>query len=86
MNQKSIFITGAAVGIGRATAFFFSKKGWFTGLFISEPSLASSLKTSPLFIKGKEGSRGKRGKSLCPAPLCPARPYSRCRRQKISEG
>jgi short-subunit dehydrogenase len=31
--QKTIFITGAAQGIGKATALLFAKKGWFIGLF-----------------------------------------------------
>jgi NAD(P)-dependent dehydrogenase (short-subunit alcohol dehydrogenase family) len=31
-EQKSIFITGAASGIGRATARLFAKQGWFIGL------------------------------------------------------
>ena len=30
-KRKSIFITGAASGIGRATAKLFSKKGWYVG-------------------------------------------------------
>jgi NAD(P)-dependent dehydrogenase (short-subunit alcohol dehydrogenase family) len=30
--KKSIFITGAGSGIGRATALFFGKRGWFVGL------------------------------------------------------
>ncbi|HET8708009.1 MAG TPA: SDR family oxidoreductase [Pseudomonadales bacterium] len=30
--QKAIFITGAASGIGKATAMLFAKKGWFVGL------------------------------------------------------
>ena len=30
---KSIFITGAASGIGEATAKFFAKQGWFVGAF-----------------------------------------------------
>lgn len=29
--QKSIFITGAAAGIGKATALLFAGKGWFVG-------------------------------------------------------
>ena len=33
MEQKSIFITGAASGIGRATAVFFHNKGWFVGCY-----------------------------------------------------
>lgn len=32
MNKKSIFITGAGQGIGKATAQFFAEKGWFIGL------------------------------------------------------
>jgi NAD(P)-dependent dehydrogenase (short-subunit alcohol dehydrogenase family) len=32
-EQKSIFITGAASGIGRATAQLFAERGWFVGLF-----------------------------------------------------
>ncbi len=32
-KKKSIFITGAASGIGRSTAILFAGKGWFTGLF-----------------------------------------------------
>lgn len=33
MSQKSIFITGAAAGIGKETALLFSQKGWYVGLF-----------------------------------------------------
>lgn len=33
MTQRAIFITGAAAGIGRATAQLFSARGWFVGLY-----------------------------------------------------
>jgi NADP-dependent 3-hydroxy acid dehydrogenase YdfG len=37
---KNIFITGAASGIGKATAIYFAKKGWNVGLFdINEEGL-----------------------------------------------
>jgi NAD(P)-dependent dehydrogenase (short-subunit alcohol dehydrogenase family) len=32
-EQKSIFVTGASSGIGRATAQLFAERGWFVGLF-----------------------------------------------------
>lgn len=32
-DRRSIFITGAAAGIGRATARKFATKGWFVGLY-----------------------------------------------------
>lgn len=32
-GRKSIFVTGAASGIGAETARYFSKKGWFCGLY-----------------------------------------------------
>ena len=32
-GQKTIFITGAAGGMGLATGRFFAQKGWFVGLF-----------------------------------------------------
>jgi NADP-dependent 3-hydroxy acid dehydrogenase YdfG len=39
-NKKSIFITGAASGIGKATAIYFAKMGWEVGLFdINEDGL-----------------------------------------------
>lgn len=33
VQQKSIFITGAGSGIGRAAAQLFAERGWFVGLF-----------------------------------------------------
>jgi NAD(P)-dependent dehydrogenase (short-subunit alcohol dehydrogenase family) len=33
MSQPSIFITGAAAGIGRAAAERFAREGWFVGLY-----------------------------------------------------
>ena len=40
--QRSILITGAASGIGRATARLFAEGGWFVGAFdVDEPGLAS---------------------------------------------
>lgn len=43
MNQrKSIFITGSAQGIGKATALLFAHKGWFVGLSdIDQTALAA---------------------------------------------
>ena len=40
VKQKNIFITGAASGIGKATALYFANKGWAVGLFdINEEGL-----------------------------------------------
>ena len=40
--EKSIFITGAASGIGRATARLFAERGWFVGAFdVDEAGLAA---------------------------------------------
>lgn len=40
--RKSIFITGAASGMGRATALLFARNGWFVGAYdINQDGLAS---------------------------------------------
>jgi NAD(P)-dependent dehydrogenase (short-subunit alcohol dehydrogenase family) len=36
--QKTIFVTGAGSGIGRATAQLFAERGWFVGLFDVNPT------------------------------------------------
>src|SRR5690606_31918875 len=36
--QKTIFVTGAGSGIGRATAKLFADRGWFVGLFDVNPT------------------------------------------------
>jgi NAD(P)-dependent dehydrogenase (short-subunit alcohol dehydrogenase family) len=46
--MRSIFVTGAGAGIGRATACFFSKKGFTVGLFdVDEKGLAETLAMLP---------------------------------------
>jgi NAD(P)-dependent dehydrogenase (short-subunit alcohol dehydrogenase family) len=50
MNEqaKTIFITGAGSGIGRAVAHLFAARGWFTGLFdVSEAGLTETAATIP---------------------------------------
>jgi NADP-dependent 3-hydroxy acid dehydrogenase YdfG len=42
MDRPAIFITGAAAGIGRATAKLFAGRGWFVGLYdMNAPGLES---------------------------------------------
>jgi NAD(P)-dependent dehydrogenase (short-subunit alcohol dehydrogenase family) len=44
-QRQSIFITGAASGIGHSTAVLFAQKGWFVGLFDrNEEGLADVVK------------------------------------------
>ncbi len=45
MKTQSIFITGAASGIGRATAVLFHNKGWFVGCYDIDPEALRHLKT-----------------------------------------
>jgi NAD(P)-dependent dehydrogenase (short-subunit alcohol dehydrogenase family) len=44
-GRKSIFITGAASGIGRATARLFAAEGWFVGCFDRNAALLAALET-----------------------------------------
>jgi NADP-dependent 3-hydroxy acid dehydrogenase YdfG len=40
MPRSAIFVSGAAAGIGRATAELFSSRGWYVGVFdINEPAV-----------------------------------------------
>jgi len=50
--MKSIFITGASAGIGRATAILFAGKGWFVGITDRDESGLEDLKQS---LAGKIG-------------------------------
>ncbi len=46
--QKSIFVTGAASGIGRATAQLFAERGWFVGLFdVNQQGLEETAASLP---------------------------------------
>ncbi len=47
-GRPSIFITGAASGIGKAVAKLFGQRGWFVGLFdIDETGLAQVFESMP---------------------------------------
>ena len=62
MQQKSIFITGAASGIGLATATLFHQKGWFVGCYDVDEDALQRLQeelgdrcvTSCLDVRDKE--------------------------------
>ncbi len=43
MTRRTIFITGAASGIGRETALLFAKRGWFVGLYDLNPAPLKAL-------------------------------------------
>ncbi len=47
-EKKSIFVTGAGSGIGRATALLFAERGWFVGAFdVDEKGLAETTAALP---------------------------------------
>lgn len=47
-QRKSIFVTGAGSGIGRAAALLFAKRGWFVGLFdVSPKGLEETVASIP---------------------------------------
>ena len=47
-DQKSIFVTGAGSGIGRATAQLFAERGWFVGLFdVNQQGLEETAASLP---------------------------------------
>ena len=43
MSRPAIFVTGAAAGIGRATAELFASRGWFVGFYDIDGSGAHAL-------------------------------------------
>ena len=43
-GRKSIFITGAASGMGRETALLFARKGWFVGAYDVNPDGLETLR------------------------------------------
>jgi NAD(P)-dependent dehydrogenase (short-subunit alcohol dehydrogenase family) len=53
MEQKAIFITGAASGIGRATAVLFHQKGWVIGAYGLSKELQSNIITGVLDVTDK---------------------------------
>ena len=47
-ERKTIFITGATSGMGRATARLFAQKGWFVGIYdVDEQGLEVGHPGSP---------------------------------------
>jgi len=62
-GRKSIFITGAASGIGRATALLFARSGWFVGGYdrntgglksLSDEIGEANIVTGPLDVTDKK--------------------------------
>lgn len=63
-ERKTIFITGAGSGIGRATAHLFAQRGWFVGLYDVNPAgladtealIAEHQRTSGVFdVRDRNG-------------------------------
>lgn len=55
-GRKTIFITGAGSGIGRATALLFAQRGWFVGLYDVDP--AGLAETQKLLAKPEQTASG----------------------------
>ena len=55
-SRPSIFVTGAAAGIGRATAELFAARGWFVGLYDVADDAIDALRTQ----LGRERTTGGR--------------------------
>jgi len=53
-DQKSIFITGGASGIGRAVAIHFARKGWFVGL--ADINDAGTAETAAMLPAGQSAA------------------------------
>ena len=50
-SRRTLFVTGAASGIGRATARLFAERGWFVGAFdVDEAGLASLQAEAPVAL------------------------------------
>ena len=65
-ERRSIFITGAASGMGRATARLFASRGWFVGIYdVNEEGLealaseigADNCHASPLDVSDRDAYR-----------------------------
>jgi NAD(P)-dependent dehydrogenase (short-subunit alcohol dehydrogenase family) len=52
-DRKSIFITGAASGMGRETALLFARKGWFVGAYDVNQAALDTLATEIGADKGR---------------------------------